>query len=93
MTFALKPGEDGKADPRILKVQVERAAKAIHGTVIGSPLWVCFFAFMCSEAVPFLGKVPAVRAVALVVIVFLAAALAQCVLHAYHRSQDGGAHP
>ena len=56
-------------------------------------MWVCFFAFMCSEAVPFLGKVPAARAAALVAIVFLASAFAQWVLNAYHRSQDGGGHP
>jgi two-component system cell cycle sensor histidine kinase PleC len=93
MVHALRLAQAAKADPRILKVQVERAVKAIRGTVIASPLWVCFFAFMCSEAVPFLGKVPAARAVALVAIVFLASAFARWVLYAYHHSQDGGAHP
>jgi two-component system cell cycle sensor histidine kinase PleC len=76
------------SDPRILKVQVERAAKAIHGTIVGSPLWVCFFALMCSDPVPFLGKVSVLNALALVLLVTLAAGFATLVLRAYAHSQE-----
>jgi two-component system cell cycle sensor histidine kinase PleC len=76
------------SDPRLLKVQVERAAKAIHGTIVGSPLWVCFFALMCSDPVPFLGKVPVLNALTLIVIVTLASGLATLVLRAFSRSRQ-----
>jgi len=74
-------------DPRLLNVQVERAAKAIHGTIAGSPLWVCFFALMCSEVFPFLGAVPVLNALALILIVAAANGLAMLVLRAFRRSR------
>ena len=82
MVNARLAGGRASADPRLLKVQVERAAKAIHGTIVGSPLWVCFFALMCSDLVPFLGKVPILNALALIVIVTLASGFATLVLRA-----------
>src|SRR2546423_15219515 len=73
MAHALTSVRQGQADPRLLKVQVGRAAKAIRASVVGSPLWVCFFAAMCSKPVPFLGKVSLERAIAVVLIVTAAA--------------------
>jgi two-component system cell cycle sensor histidine kinase PleC len=84
--------EDGGAiDPRILKVQVERAATSIHGAVVGSPLWVCFFALMCSDPMPFLGKVSVLNALALVLIVTLAAGFATMALRAFSRRRETAA--
>ena len=80
MVHAGHVGDTSPTDPRILKVQVERAAKAVHGTIAGSPLWVCFFALMCSDPMPFLGKVPVLNALALVLVVAMAAGFATLVL-------------
>jgi len=93
MAHAANSAQGAQADPRVLKIQVERAAKAIRGAVIGSPPWVIFFASMCSEPVPYLGKVPMERAIALVVIIAGAAGAAQLVLRAYYRSRDRGGDP
>ncbi len=78
----------GQADPRLLKVQVERAAKAVRTSATGSPLWVCFFAAICSKLTPFLGQVSPVRSIAVVLIVMVAAGLAQLALHFYRRSAN-----
>ncbi|HEY4264915.1 MAG TPA: HAMP domain-containing sensor histidine kinase [Micropepsaceae bacterium] len=75
-------------DPRILKVQVERAANAIYGAIAGSPLWVCFFALMCSDPMPFLGKVSALNALALVLVVTLTAGVATLVLRTFSRCRE-----
>jgi two-component system cell cycle sensor histidine kinase PleC len=91
MAQAATMGDRASGDPRIVKVQVERAAKAIHGTIVGSPLWVCFFALMTSDPVPFLGKVPVLNALALVLIVALAAGFAMLVLRAFYRSRESAA--
>jgi len=79
------------SDPRILKIQVERAAKAIHGTIVGSPLWVCFFALMSSASMPFLGKVSVLNALALVLVVTLAAGVATLTLRALANSGESAA--
>ena len=55
MNDAHSPTAAGKVDPRILKVQVERAAKAIRGTIISSPPWVCFAYVVTSSIDPILG--------------------------------------
>src|ERR1051326_5964600 len=78
---------DASGDPRLSNVQVERAAKAIYGTIVGSPLWVCFFALMCSEAISFLSAVPVLNALALVLIVAAANGVAILVLRAFQRSR------
>ena len=88
MAHATTSARQGQADPRLLKVQVGRAAKAIRAGVIGSPLWVCFFAAMCSKPIPFLGKVGIERAIAVVLIVTAAAGLAHLALRFYHRSAN-----
>ena len=84
-------GDTPLTDPRILKVQVERAAKTVHGTITSSPLWVCFFAVMCSDAVPFLGKVPVLNALGLILIVTLASGMATLVLRTLSFSRDSAA--
>ncbi|HMI97730.1 MAG TPA: HAMP domain-containing sensor histidine kinase [Micropepsaceae bacterium] len=88
MAHALTSGRQCHADPRLLQVQVERAAKAIRASVIGSPLWVCFFAAICSNLTPFLGRVRLDRAAEVVFLVLVAAALAHLVLRSYHRSAN-----
>src|SRR2546423_9309583 len=88
MAHALTSVRQGQADPRLLKVQVGRAAKAIRAGVIGSPLWVCFFAAMCSNPIPFLGKVGLERAIAVVLIVTAAVGLSHFALRLYQRSAN-----
>jgi len=88
MAHAVTSARQGQADPRLLKVQAERAAKAIRTSVIGSPFWACFFAAICSKLVPFLGQVSLDRAVAVVLIVMAATALAQLALRFYRRSAN-----
>ena len=61
MPYAQHSVVEAQADPRILKVQVERAAKAIRATIISSPAWACFTAYACSELFPFLGSAPLYR--------------------------------
>ena len=53
---------DAATDPRLLRVHVERAAKALRGTAASSPVWAAFMAFMSCETVGFFGHVPLVRA-------------------------------
>src|SRR3977135_4485344 len=85
MQYAQHSVAEARADPRILKIQVERAAKAIRGTIISSPVWACFAAYFCSEFFPFLGSVPINRSLVLVIVVSIGAAVAQFVLNAFHR--------
>src|SRR4051812_3611823 len=75
-------------DPRLLKVQVERAAKALRTSIAGSPLWVCFFAFIGSKLTPVRGKVTPEGAGALALGVITATAIGQLVLRAYRRSSN-----
>ena len=88
MAHAVTSARQGQADPRLLRVQVERAAKAVKTSAIGSPLWVCFFAAICSKLTPFLGQVSPERSLAVVLIVMVAAGLAQLALHFHRRSAN-----
>jgi len=88
MAHAVTSARQGQADPRLLRVQVERAAKAVKTSAIGSPLWVCFFAAICSKLTPFLGQVSPERSLAVVLIVMVAAGLAQLTLHFHRRSAN-----
>jgi two-component system cell cycle sensor histidine kinase PleC len=88
MAHAGHGGNTLSTDPRILKVQVGRAAKAVRGAITGSPLWVCFFALMCSDPVPFLGEVPVLNALALILVVTLASGVATLVLRALALSSE-----
>jgi two-component system, cell cycle sensor histidine kinase PleC len=83
-------GNRAPADSRILKVQVERAAQAISGTAAVSPLWVCFFAIICSEAVGFLGRIPIANSAALIIIILLVSALTKLLLRRFYRSVEAG---
>jgi two-component system, cell cycle sensor histidine kinase PleC len=91
MVHAGTAGDTPVTDPRILKVQVERAAKTVHGAIVGSPLWVCFFALMCSDPIPFLGKIPVIKALALVLVVAMAAGFATLVLRSLALSRESAA--
>src|SRR6476646_8858244 len=88
MAHSVTSACQGQADPRLLKVQVERAAKAVGTSAIGSPFWVCFFAAICSKLTPFLGQVSTERSIAIVLLVMVAAGLAQLALHFYARSAN-----
>jgi two-component system cell cycle sensor histidine kinase PleC len=75
-------------DPRILKVQAERAAKAIRGTVISSPAWACFAYIITSSIDPILGTVPLTRGLILIAEILIACGLAQFVLRLYRTQRD-----
>src|SRR5215831_10737406 len=79
-------------DPRLLKVQVDRAAKTINATVISSPFWVSFTAALTSEAIGFLGNVPIERCLVLIFVVIACCYFAQRVLNRFNlvrqRSDD-----
>jgi two-component system cell cycle sensor histidine kinase PleC len=87
-----RPATTG-TDPRILQVQVERAAKTIRGTIASSPLWVVFIALLTSDRMPLLGSVPSLRAVSFVGIVFAAILSAYFILQLYYRSREAGLSP
>jgi len=74
-------------DPRILKVQVERAASALSGSMVASPVWACVTAFLCSELVPPLGGIPATRAVAVIIAICSAVLVVRAVLGLFHRER------
>jgi two-component system, cell cycle sensor histidine kinase PleC len=59
------------ADPRILKVQVERAAAAIRSAVYDAPVWAAAAALLCSDAVHVFGNVPLSRCFAFVALIAL----------------------
>ncbi len=77
-----------QGDPRILKVQLERAAKSIGGAATGSPVWVAFLALMCSDPVPYLGNVGLNQSAGLVSLVTGASLLVWLVLRAYRARPD-----
>jgi len=64
-----QPSHRPEADPRILKVQVERAANTLNGSLAASPVWACVAAFVCSEFFPHFGAVPLLCGVGLVLVI------------------------
>jgi two-component system cell cycle sensor histidine kinase PleC len=60
-------------DPRLLRLQAERAAEAIRNTTIASPAWAAAVALICSDLVGLFGHVPYQRALIFVAIVAAAA--------------------
>ena len=56
-------------DPRILKVQIERAANTLKASIVASPIWAGVAALVCSEFFPHLGAVPLVYGVGFVLII------------------------
>ena len=46
------------ADPRLLEVQVRRAAEAISSAMYDAPLWAAMSAILCSETIGVFGRVP-----------------------------------
>src|SRR5215471_6842991 len=87
MQFAQQPGDETRPDPRILKVQVERAAKAIRGTTIISPFWAGFTALLCSNLFPYLGAVSLPRTAAFLVIACSGVLAAHLILTRFYREQ------
>jgi two-component system cell cycle sensor histidine kinase PleC len=80
-------------DPRLLKVQVDRAAKTINTTIISSPFWVCFTAALTSGAVGLLGSIPIQRCFVLVFVVIASCYGAQRVLNALNRARQRAEDP
>jgi two-component system, cell cycle sensor histidine kinase PleC len=78
------------ADPRILKVHVERAASRLHGSIIPSPAWACVAAIACSEFVPQLGGIPFTRAAGLVAIIGCAVFAIGLALARFQRERKAG---
>src|SRR5882672_7646260 len=93
MTQAIERTVKNGIDPRIVRVQAERAAKTIKGTIVSSPLWLAFLAFLTSDQVPFLGSVPLAYAAWLVGVVGAAVLGAYIILKVYARSRDAGLTP
>jgi two-component system cell cycle sensor histidine kinase PleC len=58
-----------EADPRLLRLQAERAAEAIRNTIIPSLAWAAAVAAICSDLVGLFGHVPYPRALAFVAVV------------------------
>jgi two-component system cell cycle sensor histidine kinase PleC len=83
--FSQRPG-----DPRILNVQVERAAKSLSSSIVASPVWACIAALVCSELFPQLGAIPYARAASLVIVICCAIAAIRIVLSGFHRSRRAG---
>lgn len=77
-------------DPRILKVQVERAANTLSGAVLASLVWVFVAALVCGEFFPQLGTVPVERAAILVILVGCAVAIIRIAIVAFHRARSTG---
>ena len=88
MSRAPQSSHRADIDPRILKVQVERAANALSGAMVASPVWACVTAFVCSAFFPQLGGVPAVRAVGVIIAICSAALAIRAVLGAFHRERS-----
>lgn len=86
----LAPSLADDADPRILKMQVERAAYRLGGSLVASPLWACVAAFLCSEVVPQLGGVSFAFAAGFVATVCAAVALIHIVLRKFDRARRAG---
>ena len=83
---------DPGADPRVVKVQVERAARGIRGTVVSSPLWACFAVLVTGHIDPILGDVPFVRGLSLIALVIVSMSFAQLVLNAYRAQIETADH-
>ncbi len=75
------------ADPRILKVQVERAAEAIRSAVYDAPVWATAAALLCSDAVRAFGDVPMARSFAFVAIVTLSSVARFLILQRFYAWQ------
>jgi two-component system, cell cycle sensor histidine kinase PleC len=77
-------------DPRILKVQVERAANALRDALVASPAWACIAALACSELFQPLGAIPFLCGGGLVLIICMAVLASRGVLAWLERERRAG---
>ena len=56
-------------DPRLLRLQAERAAEALRNTVVASAAWAAAIALICSDLIGLFGHVPYPRALMFVFVV------------------------
>ncbi len=77
------------ADPRILKVRVERAVEAIRSAVYDAPIWAVAVAALCSDALRVFGDVPLARCFAFVAIVALSSVARFITLERFYAWQRG----
>src|SRR5690242_12714250 len=89
MTSSLKSYR-AVADPRILNVQVERAANTLNSAIAASPIWALVASVVCSEFFPHLGAVPLLCGVGLVAVVCCAALAIRGALTLYARERRAG---
>jgi two-component system cell cycle sensor histidine kinase PleC len=78
------------ADPRILNVQVERAANTLNGAIAASPVWALVAAAVCSEYFPHLGTVPVAWGIGLILVVCLVSLAIRGALVLYGRERRTG---
>ena len=88
MTHAQDAGPYARTDLRLLKVQIERAANVVRGTILASPCWGCFAVFATSALDPTLGSVPVARGLALIFAVILSSLAAHYVLKSYDADKE-----
>jgi two-component system cell cycle sensor histidine kinase PleC len=77
-------------DPRILNVQVERAANTLAGSLVASPVWALVAAVACSEFFPHLGAVPFAYGIGFVGLMCCAVLGVRGVLALFHRERRDG---
>jgi two-component system cell cycle sensor histidine kinase PleC len=77
-------------DPRILKMQVERAAYRLGGSFVAAPLWAGVAAVLCNELLPQLGGVPFALALCFVAIVCAAVLITHLAVRRFDRERRDG---
>src|SRR5262245_28123797 len=80
------------ADPRILKVQVERAANALSASIVASPVWACTAVFVC-QFFPRLGTVPFSRAASILLMIGVTVFAIHYALNEFNRERLAGTDP
>jgi two-component system cell cycle sensor histidine kinase PleC len=85
-----QPTHRADADPRILKVQVERAASTLGGSTVASPIWAGVAALVCSEFFPHLGSIPLMYGLGFVFVICSAVLAVRAALAWFHRDRRAG---
>ncbi len=78
------------ADPRILNVQVERAANTLNGSIVASAVWALVAALACTEFFPHLGAVPLANGIGFVAIMCCTVLGLRGALAVFRREQRDG---
>jgi two-component system cell cycle sensor histidine kinase PleC len=75
-----------ECEPRVLRAQLDLAAKSVRATRVTSPVWALITAFLCSDTFGLFGHAPLARALWLPVAVTLVIAATSLVAAAFERS-------